>query len=68
MVTASDGRVVFYSRRQFGRAAIGGLALASGLPVQPASGATVVNGVIFGVETFNFHDLPPAGDAALIPS
>ena len=28
---------------------------------------TTVNGVVFGVETFSFHDLPPAGDQ-LIPT
>jgi hypothetical protein len=29
---------------------------------------TRVNGVVFGVETFSFHDLPPAGDPRLIPT
>jgi hypothetical protein len=29
---------------------------------------TTVNGVAFGVETFSFHDLPPAGDPQLIPT
>lgn len=29
-------------------------------PAEPP--ATIVNGVRFGVETFSFHDLPPAGD------
>jgi sugar phosphate isomerase/epimerase len=29
---------------------------------------TTVNGVVFGVETFSFHDLPPAGDPRLIPT
>ena len=64
----SDGQARFPSRRRFGRAAIAGLALASGLRGKPAPSSTVVNGVIFGVETFSFHDLPPAGDAALIPT
>jgi len=30
--------------------------------------ATTVNGVAFGIETFSFHDLPPSGDPALIPT
>jgi hypothetical protein len=29
---------------------------------------TTVNGVVFGVETFSFHDLPSSGDAQLIPT
>ena len=34
---------------------------------QPAT-VTTVNGVVFGVETFSFHDLPPSGDPQLIPT
>jgi len=29
---------------------------------------TLIQGIPFGVETFSFHDLPPAGDAKLIPT
>ena len=36
-------------------------------PQRPAA-VTTVNGVVFGVETFSFHDLPPAGDPQLIPT
>ena len=35
---------------------------------QAQAGPTIVNGVVFGVETFSFHDLPPAGDPQLIPT
>lgn len=55
------------SRRDFGR-------LLSGIPlalmaVRPANAqVTTVNGVVFGIETFSFHDLPPSGDPALIPT
>jgi hypothetical protein len=31
-------------------------------------GVTTVNGVVFGVESFSFHDLPPSGDPKLIPT
>jgi len=37
-------------------------------PRQARPTATTVSGVIFGVETFSFHDLPPAGDPQLIPT
>jgi len=36
-------------------------------PQRPAA-VTTVNGVVFGVETFSFHDRPPAGDPQLIPT
>ncbi|MDE3196077.1 MAG: hypothetical protein KGN84_07030, partial [Acidobacteriota bacterium] len=44
--------------------------LAAGLQVsaQPRSPAFKIGGVDFGVETFSFHDLPPAGDPQLIPT
>lgn len=29
---------------------------------------TTVSGVVFGIETFSFHDLPRSGDPALIPT
>lgn len=35
---------------------------------QRPAAVTTVNGVVFGVETFSFHDLPPAGDPQLIPT
>ena len=35
---------------------------------QRQAAVTTVNGVVFGVETFSFHDLPPAGDPQLIPT
>src|SRR4030095_6701810 len=35
---------------------------------QRPAAITTVNGVVFGVETFSFHDLPPSGDAQLIPT
>ena len=35
-------------------------------PAEPP--ATIINGVRFGVETFSFHDLPPAGDPQLVPT
>ena len=35
---------------------------------QGTPGGTTVNGVVFGVETFSFHDLPPSGDPKLIPT
>lgn len=57
-----------FSRREFGRAAIAGMALGSRAFGQAVLSPTVVNGVTFGVETFSFHDLPPAGDPSLIPT
>ena len=38
------------------------------LPRQARPAVTTVSGVVFGVETFSFHDLPPAGDPRLIPT
>jgi sugar phosphate isomerase/epimerase len=35
---------------------------------RPQAAPTTVSGVVFGVETFSFHDLPPAGDPQLIPT
>jgi sugar phosphate isomerase/epimerase len=35
---------------------------------RPQAAVTTVSGVVFGVETFSFHDLPPAGDPQLIPT
>ena len=61
-----------YTRRKFGK-----LVVASSLTLpafrqnalgQGPTPETVISGVRFGVETFSFHDLPPAGDAKLIPT
>ena len=53
------------SRRDFLKALAAGPLLVA--PQRPAA-VTTVNGVVFGVETFSFHDLPPAGDPQLIPT
>src|SRR5262249_46756330 len=37
-------------------------------PSDAPSAVESVNGVRLGVETFSYHDLPPAGDARLIPT
>ena len=53
-----------YSRRGFGAV------LAASLPAlipRPSFAQSTISGVPFGVETFSFHDLPPAGDPKLIP-
>jgi sugar phosphate isomerase/epimerase len=56
-----------YTRREFGKVlAAAPLALAR-VP-QQAPRATGAAGVIFGLETFSFHDLPPSGDPKLIPT
>src|SRR5262252_5848638 len=61
---------MLYTRREMAR-------LLAGIPVSLAMtrqagretpGLTTVNGVVFGLETFSFHDLPPAGDPKLIPT
>lgn len=55
------------SRREFQRYLYGlPLALAAGRPLTAQE--TSVNGVVFGIETFSFHDLPPSGDPELIPT
>ncbi len=53
------------SRRDFLKALTAGPLVL--VPQRPAA-VTTVNGVVFGVETFSFHDLPPAGDPQLIPT
>ena len=53
------------NRRDFLKALAGGPLLFA--PQRPAA-VTTVDGVVFGVETFSFHDLPPAGDPQLIPT
>src|SRR3954454_1494257 len=55
-----------YSRREFGKLAIAAIPPA-GLAQIPAR-TSLVGGIPFGVETFSFHDLPPAGDPRLIPT
>jgi hypothetical protein len=35
---------------------------------QEARPAFKIGGLDFGIETFSFHDLPPAGDPSLIPT
>jgi sugar phosphate isomerase/epimerase len=55
-----------YSRREFGRTV--GTALPASLAfAQSAQPAFTIGGLSFGVETFSFHDLPPAGSSQLIP-
>ena len=54
------------NRRRF---LVASLSLTGAIKAQtPAARVESVNGVRIGVETFSFHDLPPAGDAALIPT
>ena len=56
-----------YTRREFGKVlAAAPLALAR-VP-QQAPRAAGAAGVIFGLETFSFHDLPSSGDPKLIPT
>ena len=55
------------TRRQFGKLALAGVP-AIGTHVQAAPTLSLIGGIPFGVETFSFHDLPPAGDARLIPT
>ena len=64
-----------YTRRQLGKLAMAGFPAFAGLTPSPGRAAepsafrpTVIAGVIFGVETFSFHDLPAAGDPKLIPT
>src|SRR4051794_17525244 len=53
------------NRREFARALVV-LPFVSQRPVsEPASD---INGVRIGLETFSFHDLPPAGDPRLLPT
>jgi sugar phosphate isomerase/epimerase len=59
---------MFYRRRDFGKALLAGLpAAALTLRGQPRSSSTIA-GIPFGVETFSFHDLPPAGNPRLLPT
>jgi len=54
------------SRRDLGRLLVGAPFSAWACQRRPA--VTTVAGVVFGVETFSFHDLPPSGDPQLIPT
>jgi sugar phosphate isomerase/epimerase len=57
-----------FKRRDFGKLLLAGLpAAALTLRGQPRS-ASMIGGIPFGVETFSFHDLPPAGDPRLLPT
>jgi sugar phosphate isomerase/epimerase len=55
------------SRRDFGWLLMA-LPLATTIRQARPYAPTLVHGIPFGVETFSFHDLPPAGDATLIPT
>jgi sugar phosphate isomerase/epimerase len=59
--------VATFSRRDLGRLVVG-VPLSLAMARQTRTPLTTVNGVVFGVETFSFHDLPPSGDPALIPT
>ena len=56
-----------FSRRDLGKLVVG-VPLSLALARQMRTPVTTVNGVVFGVETFSFHDLPRSGDPALIPT
>lgn len=55
-----------YSRREFCKLAAT-FPLAAEFPL-PSFHPSLVGGLPFGVETFSFHDAPPAGDPQLIPT
>ena len=61
-----------FTRRQFGRSliAVPFAMRAEGRDLAQTSSPPLfdLNGVRIGVETFSFHDLPPAGDPALLPT
>ena len=54
------------TRREFG-GLVAGLPLSALLTPQGPS-APPADGVTFGLQTFSFHDLPPAGDPRLLPT
>jgi len=56
-----------FSRRKFGRLALAGIPAVRVRAQSPAK-LSLIGGIPFGVETFSFHDLPPAGDPMLIPT
>ena len=55
------------SRREFGKL-LGSAALPALSLAQSKRPAFKIGGLDFGVETFSYHDLPPAGDPQLIPT
>ena len=55
------------NRRELGRL-LAATPLALAAACRSRTPVTTVNGVVFGIETFSFHDLPPSGDPALIPT
>src|SRR5581483_1278048 len=63
----SGSSIMRCCRREFGRLLCAALP-AAGSFAQPVRPAFKIGGLDFGVETFSFHDLPPAGDAKLIPT
>lgn len=56
-----------FSRREFVKLALAGMP-AFNLRAQYSAKPSLIGGIPFGVETFSFHDLPPAGDSRLIPT
>ena len=56
-----------HPRRDFCKLALA-LPFSMALPQpRPSFQPSLIDGIPFGVETFSFHDLPPAGDPQLIP-
>jgi sugar phosphate isomerase/epimerase len=57
-----------HPRRDFCKLALA-LPFSMALPQpRPSFQPSLIDGIPFGVETFSFHDLPPAGDPQLIPT
>ena len=54
-----------HTRREFAKLLVS-LPLSMGFA--QSSRASTIGGIQFGLETFSFHDLPPAGDPRLIPT
>ena len=59
--------VATFSRRDLGKL-VASVPLSLAIARQTRTPPTTINGVVFGVETFSFHDLPRSGDPALIPT
>ena len=55
------------SRREFG-VMVAGLPLSVRGEGAVAAAGTAADAVRFGLQTFSFHDLPPAGDPQLLPT
>ncbi len=64
---ASRNTISMFSRREFGKLVLTGIGAAQ-VRAQSSPPLTLIRGIPFGVETFSFHDLPPAGDPRLIPT